>query len=243
MDRWIEAMAEEGEQSLRDRSRPIVTASFASSLDGCIAAARGERTTISGPESLELTHKLRAAHDAILVGVGTVLVDDPLLTTRLVEGPSPLRIILDSMLRSPPEARIFSEPQPPVLVFSGPEASASRRREFHARGVEVRPLSLDGTGSGVCLRELVSELGRRGVRSLMVEGGARVLASFFAEGLVDHVCLTEAPVRLSSNPDAVRLEGHSVASLKAWTPSFTRHYGRDTVRAGPLGLSALDGAR
>ena len=105
--------------------RPFVTLSYAQSLDGSIAARRGATTPISGPDALRLTHQLRAHHDAILVGIGTVLADDPQLTVRLVAGPNPQPVIVDSRLRLPLTARLLSDGAPPPTAFSPPSSSGA----------------------------------------------------------------------------------------------------------------------
>ena len=95
--------------------RPLVSLSYAQSLDGSLAARRGSPLLLSGKASMQLTHRLRASHDAILVGIGTILADDPQLTVRLVQGPQPQPVILDSHLRLPPNARVFQGPKLPWI--------------------------------------------------------------------------------------------------------------------------------
>ena len=111
MQPWVTEIMEQIEVLLRGASdyhqsvgRPFVTLSYAQSLDGCIAAKRGQPLALSGPQSLTLTHQLRSAHDAIMVGIGTLLADNPRLTVRLVEGRDPQPVVLDSRLRFPSEA-------------------------------------------------------------------------------------------------------------------------------------------
>jgi GTP cyclohydrolase II len=188
------------------RALPVVTLTYAQSLDGTLAAARGQPSAISGPASLRMTHALRAAHDGILVGVGTVLADDPSLTTRHWPGPSPVPIVLDTHLRTPPGCKLLTQRRP-VLVFCGagadadPAATATRRAALEAAGATVCPLPTGGDGrlqpcavvaqlrAGVVLRgHSSSGSGEGGAatsscwrpRSVMVEGGAGVLASFLA---------------------------------------------------------------
>ncbi len=174
----------------REKGRPLVTLTYAQSLDGSIALRRDERFIISGPESKRLTHHLRAAHDAILVGIGTVLADDPKLTARLAGGPHPQPIVLDTQLRIPATARLLRHPRG-LLIATGPHPSATRVRELEAQGAEVMPLPL--AGDKVDLKALLTHLRRRGIHSIMVEGGARVLASFLRSQLVDWVLVTVAP--------------------------------------------------
>ena len=117
---WLE----ESSARLFAERRPLVTLSYAQSLDGSIARERGKPLALSGPESMRLTHQLRAAHDAILVGIGTVLADDPQLTVRLVEGKSPIPVILDSRLAISPTARLFQNPKKPILVCFDSETAS-----------------------------------------------------------------------------------------------------------------------
>lgn len=183
--------------------RPFVTLSWAQTLDGSIAAKRGERLRISGPESMAMTHGLRSMHDAILVGINTVLADDPRLSVRLVEGPSPRPVVLDSALRLPISSRLVEEaPLKPWVLYAagsgprdgaagGPGGLEARRRALEGAGC----LCLEaGRGRRVGLGPALAALAARGVRSLMVEGGGLVLRSFVESGLVDRYVLTIAPV-------------------------------------------------
>src|SRR5574341_453241 len=112
--------------------RPLVTLTYAQSLDGSIAARRDARLELSGPQTLRLTHHLRSTHDAILVGIGTVLADDPRLTTRLVEGKNPQPVIVDTHLRIPLTARLLQNPDSRPLLIASPEADSSARQTLEA---------------------------------------------------------------------------------------------------------------
>lgn len=183
--------------------RPFVTLSWAQTLDGSIAAKRGERLRISGPESMAMTHALRSMHDAILVGINTVLADDPRLSVRLVEGPSPRPVVLDSALRLPISSRLVAEaPLKPWIFYAagsdpgdgaagGPGGLGARRRALEGAGCACLEA---GRGRRVGLGPALAALSERGVRSLMVEGGGLVLRSFVESGLVDRYVLTIAPV-------------------------------------------------
>jgi riboflavin-specific deaminase-like protein len=172
--------------------RPWVTLSFAQSLDGCIAARRGWPLGLSGPQSMRLTHQLRAAHQAILVGIGTVIADNPLLTVRLVEGPDPQPVILDSWLRMPLDAPLLQNSCRP-WVATREEADPQRKAQLEEVGVRLIPLP-PGQDGRLSLSALLVQLARLGVSSLMVEGGASVISAFLAQGLVDLLVLTIAPV-------------------------------------------------
>ena len=177
-------------------ARPHITLAYAQSLDGSLAAHPGEPLALSGPESLRLTHQLRAQHDAILVGIGTVLADDPRLNVRLVEGPDPQPVILDSHLRFPLDARLLGNSRKPWIVSvkpPPPQASEDRAKVLESTGVEVLKMPADPRGR-VDLPAMLNALASRGINSLMVEGGAQVITAFLNARLVDELVLTLAPV-------------------------------------------------
>ena len=190
------------------RRRPRVTVSYAQSLDGSIAARPGEPLRLSGSRSLELTHRLRAGHDAILVGIGTVLADDPRLNVRLVSGDSPRPVILDGRLRLPLSARLLRRsgasgavPRPLVATSFG----ASRERAARLRAAGVTVLRFRATDGRMPLKSVMRALHRRGVERLLVEGGGRVLTSMFAERLADWVVITVAPRLVGGEPALARV--------------------------------------
>ncbi len=170
--------------------RPRVTLSYAQTLDGAISTQRGQPTVISGPSSLELTHRLRARHDGILVGIETVLSDDPRLNVRHIAGPDPMPVILDSRLRIPITARLLAGPPYPIIAtLAG--APEDKCRALERAGAMILPLPADDCGR-VALLPLLSALHARGIESLMVEGGATVIRSFLRERLADQAIVTIA---------------------------------------------------
>lgn len=200
---------------------PLVVAKVGMSLDGRIAAPEGRNYWISSTEAREFGQSLRHELDAILVGVGTVLDDDPQLTYR---GTAPkaralIRVILDSKLRTPPSASLFrADPTQPVIVFCSSAAPNSRRRNLEKKGAEVVPLGcVDGR---LDLRVALKELGRRDVLGVLVEGGSTVHGAFISAELVDKFYFNIAPLVLggkrsipavggpgySAIPDAPRFE-------------------------------------
>ncbi|KAG9321765.1 hypothetical protein KVV02_005684 [Mortierella alpina] len=185
-------------------AQPHVTLTFAQSLDGKIAGKHGQQLILSGPQSMKATHILRSRHDAILVGIGTVLNDDPRLTVRLspedlaaestasLQHPQP--IILDTSLRFPLTAKLLlpTAPKKP-WILTGPMHNVDKRLELEALGARVLVLDVDARGR-ISLPELLSTLYQQSIQSLMVEGGAGVISSFLRSGLVQSFLLTIAPV-------------------------------------------------
>ena len=190
------SLNEQIENWLRERTaafslsdRPFITLTYAQSWDGSITTRSGETLCFSGPEATRLTHQLRSLHEGILVGIGTVLSDDPQLTVREWEGDNPQPIVLDSQLRTPASAKVCHHPDKPcwILTVNGPSAALSH---------EATVIRLEDTSSEdaeVPLLRAMSLLRERGIRSLMVEGGAAVITSFLKAGLVDALVLTLSP--------------------------------------------------
>jgi GTP cyclohydrolase II len=180
--------------------RPWVVLKYAQTVDGRIATRRGDAKWISGEAERRISHGLRAACDAVLVGVGTAIIDDPQLTVRMVPGSSPLRVVLDSTLRLPSTARVLDDGAPTVVITTAP-SSEERRAALRARAVGVHVV--DAGPRGVDLAAALRTLRALGVASLLVEGGGRVITSFFAEKLVDRVVLGIAPTIMGTGIDAV----------------------------------------
>jgi diaminohydroxyphosphoribosylaminopyrimidine deaminase/5-amino-6-(5-phosphoribosylamino)uracil reductase len=184
---------------------PFVTVKWAMTLDGKISAGRGRQTMIAGDEALRYVHGLRNLYDAILVGVGTVLADDPRLTCRLppdtIPAPrNPLRVVVDSRLRTSPAAHIVTGvAEAPTLIVTTREAPAERVVTMRRAGVEV--VVQDRAGGPVDLRLLMQDLGRRGMLSVLVEGGGTVNAAVLEAGIADRVVALIAP-RLLGGADA-----------------------------------------
>ena len=180
--------------------RPYIVIKYAQSVDGRIATATGDSRWISGEAERALSHGLRAACDAVLVGAGTILADDPLLTVRLVDGVSPRRIVVDSRLRVPVDAAVFGGDGVTTIVTTA-MSDCGKRDALRRKGVEVTDVG--ASEDGVDLVETVARLRRSGVESLLVEGGARVITSLLRKGLVDRIVVAVAPVLLGSGTEAV----------------------------------------
>ena len=207
----LEQILNEIDRAAQPGDRPLITLSYAQSLDGSIAARRGDRLQISGHESSRLTHQLRAYHDSILVGIGTVLADDPQLTVRLVEGENPQPVILDSKLRIPLEASLVKAHTPWIATTE--RADPRRAEELTSRGIQLLNLPA-GNDEQVRLPELLDCLSQMGTNHLMVEGGAEVISKFFTLQLIDFLILTISPLILGGLP-AVRLPQAQASGLAA----------------------------
>lgn len=214
------------------RRRPFVTLAYAQSLDGSIAGNGRRPLSLSGPSSLQLTHELRAAHDAILVGIGTVLSDDPQLNVRLVPGSDPRPIVVDSRLRLPLGSHLMQNRRGTWLAATV-EASTKSVERARARGIEV--LRTRALANGwVDLEALAVCLAKRGVSHLLVEGGARILTSFLQARLVDYVVVTVAPQFVGGVPAICRNELSPYPRLRSWQ---TERMGEDLILAGELSWS------
>lgn len=206
--------------------RPFVTLSYAQSLDGCITSQRGQPLAISGREAMRLTHQLRTNHQAILVGIGTVLADNPRLSVRLVNGRSPQPIILDSHLRCP----LANQLQSPWIATTF-QASPERQRQLEQNGAYIIRTAADENGR-IHLPTLLRHLKQHGIDSLMVEGGAEVITAFLACGLVDRLIVTIAPILVGGLHAIDHLPNLSTIH------HVTIHkLGQDTILIGDLGTN------
>ena len=188
----LHALDQRAKDHFQKNGRPYVTLTYAQSLDGSIAASDGQPLPISGAESLQMPHRLRAAHDGILVGIGTVLSDDPRLTVRQADGSHPRPVVLDTRLRFPPDARLLTTEGPPPIIATNQQAPGTRQKALEDKGATV--LRLSCTPSGICLDALLDCLGQHDIGSLMVEGGSEVIRSFLRHRLVNHLIITVAPM-------------------------------------------------
>ncbi|MFW6361762.1 MAG: dihydrofolate reductase family protein [Spirochaetota bacterium] len=225
--------------------RPYITLSYAQSADGRIATLDGHAERISGEESSEFTHTLRRDNQAIMVGIGTVLADDPLLTCRLPGGcPSPVRIILDSDLRMPTDSRIARSAETyQTIIFcsqTSAESNSGRRQALETQQIEVVPVSAEGGSAGnakgaageayLSLPAVLEILSGLGFSSLFVEGGADLITSFFEAHLVDRLCIVAAPVIIGRGKQAVKdLRVRKMEDARRGHTTSVRQVGDDIV--------------
>jgi diaminohydroxyphosphoribosylaminopyrimidine deaminase/5-amino-6-(5-phosphoribosylamino)uracil reductase len=193
----------EGFFTFHRRGRPFVHLKIAQSLDGRIAAPGGDARWITGEAARKIVHRLRARYDAVLIGRGTALADDPELTVRLVRGRNPRRVVLDSRLSLGDSAKLLSLPdREKNLIICGAGADPVRIKKLRDSGAAVIPLGASGPG-GLPLGAVLAALGERGIRSVLVEGGGGVFTSFLREGLWDRLSVFIAPIILGGGVSAV----------------------------------------
>jgi len=179
--------------------RPWVTLKWAQTIDGQLAARTGDSRWITGEEARRHAHRLRSWHDAVLVGIGTALADDPCLNVRMVEGHQPRHVVLDPFLQLPVGARLVEAGR--TLLICKDDVDPARTASWKARGVEVE--AVPGEGDVLDLRAVMDVLAAHQFQSVCIEGGAKVLTSFLRAGFVNRVVVFVAPKILGSGVGAV----------------------------------------
>jgi len=192
--------------------RPFVTLKYAQSLDGRIATAQKDSRWISSEAARRFAHRLRAHHDAVMVGIGTVLADDPQLTVRMVRGKNPVRVVLDTGLRMPLDAKVLQGRAHTIVATAVPQDHV-KHRNLKERRVET-VVAAQGPDARVDLPHLLTMLADRGIASVLVEGGQQVATALMKHRLVDRMVVITAPLILGRGVEAI----------------------------GDLGISSVDGA-
>lgn len=191
---------------------PFVILKAAISLDGRIATRTGDSKWISNERSRLLVQQMRNQVDGVLVGIGTVMEDDPLLTVRLSKGKikDPLRIVIDPRLRISPTARILGGYKK-TLIVTGREVPISKKKALESKGVEI--LSLPDRERRISIKDLLVQLGQRGITSLLVEGGTEIFGSFISEGQMDKLVLFIAPCLIGGQKAKGMIGGTGVSRI------------------------------
>lgn len=214
--------------------RPFILLKAALTLDGRIATRSGDSRWITSPTQRREARRLRRTYDAVAVGIGTVLADDPLLLPRPAVRRAFHRIVFDASLRLPPDSRLArSARHSPVWAVCLARADAGRRRRLESRGVTV--VTAPGRDGEIALPSALREMRRRGIWSVMVEGGSELLGSFLAERLLDQLALFRAPLLLGGRasrpafggPDPARVSG--ALRLTRRSPLLGRDHGAEAA--------------
>ena len=193
-------------------SSPLVLGHLGQSLDGFIATHAGESQWVTGPENLVHMHRLRALVDAVIVGPGTVAADDPRLTTRLVDGPNPLRVVLDPASRLDPGRRVFADGAAPTLLMCAAGLVAPGETRIGQAEMLGVPRAADSRDE-LDLHVVLDTLRRRGCTRVFVEGGGRTVSAFLQAGLLTRLHVTVAPVIIGDGRPGIRVP--PVESLQA----------------------------
>src|SRR5512145_2068651 len=203
-----------------ETGQPFVTVKYAQTLDGRIATATGQSQWISSPASLKFAHQLRAEHDAILVGIGTVLKDNPTLTVRRVRGRNPLRIVVDSGLVISMEANVLQNlSQTPTMIATVKNASDPHFQELARTGAEMLAIEPDEQNR-VNLKVLLQRLAAKNISSVLIEGGAQIITSALKDNLVNRLVTIIAPKIIGKGIEATgdlnirNLEGAKILSVR-----------------------------
>ena len=214
---------------------PFVTLKYAQTLNGKIATKTGDSKWISSFPSRRLAHLLRSTHQAVLVGVNTIITDDPQLTVRLVKGKNPHRIVVDSLLRSPLKAKVFKTRRGTKTILATTSRADSKKiKQFEKKGVEILIVKTDKAHQ-VDLKDLLFKLGKKNINSVLVEGGAKITTSFLKEKLADRMIIVIAPLIMGKGISIVNnrqikktKDSISFSSLKIY------QYDRDLVLDGVI---------
>jgi diaminohydroxyphosphoribosylaminopyrimidine deaminase/5-amino-6-(5-phosphoribosylamino)uracil reductase len=222
-------------QDFRKRAitgKPLVTLKMAMSLDGKVATRTGDSKWISGEESRALVHRWRAEMDAVAVGSGTVLADDPRLTARHTDGDpvrQPARVIFDSRLRTTPDAALFEDvEEAPILIISGPEPDLEKVASLESSGAEVIPV--EGEDSGRRFGNAMLALGEREIGSVLLEGGPALAGAAVSAGEVDRTEIFVAPLILGGGRSATEGDGPELMERATRVPE---------MRVGRVGQDVL----
>ncbi|MEX2352778.1 MAG: RibD family protein [Gammaproteobacteria bacterium] len=228
LNRQIERWLTSRKTTFESRHRPFITLAYAQSWDGSITNRCGETLPLSGTESTRLTHQLRSLHDGILVGIGTVLSDDPQLTVREWHGPNPQPIVLDSRLRMPQTAQLCHHPDKQCWILT-------THSDTGKLGNKVEVISINAAEQEhVPLKEAMKMLWEKGIGSLMVEGGATIITAFLKARMADVLVLTIAPRLIGGYRAVGDLATTTIADLPKIDPLYSKQIGQDLIVWGNI---------
>lgn len=235
IERWLlsEQTAAQDSASGASRQRPHVTLSYAQSWDGSITTEPGKTLALSSDASMQMTHQLRSLHDGILVGIGTVLADNPRLNVRKWTGKDPQPIVLDSQLRMPPSCQLCQCVERGCWVLTTPEGAADRD--------DCELIVVPGDADGqVNLHAAMAALYERGIHNLMVEGGASVITAFLRAELADAVILTVAPAFVGGYKAVGQLGDADRLCFPRIDDLHSQQLGNELIVWGRLGYQVLE---
>jgi riboflavin-specific deaminase-like protein len=198
----------------------FVIGQLGQSLDGRVATATGKSRYINGPEAIRHLHRLRALVDAVVVGVGTVIADDPQLSVREVEGPCPARVVIDPNFRLPDCARMLGDGAGPIYAVQAEE---------RARPTGIEPILVERTGDVIAPGAIVAALAARGFRRILIEGGAKTVSAFLAARALHRLHLSIAPMVIGSGPMGVNLPPIDELDAALRPVTMTHQLGEDVV--------------
>jgi len=215
---------------------PLVTLKTATTLDGRIATHSGQSRWITGEWARAAVHRLRAQHDAVVVGVGTAVADDPDLTCRLpgLEEASPVRVVIDPRLRVPLTHRLIATAaKTPTWIVATPKADTQRRKALEQGGVEIVPVAPQGAGAEFVMTDVLKALAKRGLTRLLVEGGSRLSAALLRENLVGRLCWFRSPSVIGGDgiPVAGPLGVDSIKTAPRFVRVSARKFGDDLLES------------
>lgn len=216
--------------------RPFITLSFAQSWDGSITTSKGEAVALSCIESNKLTHQLRSLHQGILVGIETVLSDDPALTVRNWQGDNPQPIILDSRLRMPLDSKLHQHPDKKCWIIT----VANDEQSKHSINTDHEIIQVSEESSDfVPLIPAMAAIRDKGIKSLMVEGGAKVITEFLKLGLADAIVMTMAPKILGGYKAVSDLGLEDISLTPTISPIHYEELGEDLIVWGSLNFGEI----
>ena len=198
----------------------FVIGQLGQSLDGRVATATGKSRYISGPQAIRHLHRLRALVDCVVVGVGTVVADDPQLSVREVEGPCPARVVIDPNFRLPAQARMLCDGAAPIYAVQS---------EAGERPAGVIPVLAPQTGDSIAPKDIVSALAKLGFKRILIEGGAATVSAFLAAGALDRLHLSIAPLVIGSGPIGINLPPIDELDGALRPSTMTHQLGRDVL--------------